>query len=80
MASVDKVPGGKWRARWRTPEGACRSRTFSRKVDAERWLTNVEGAKLGGLYIDPAMAETTLAEYIGRGRRRNRGGPRRGRR
>ena len=63
MASVDKIAKG-YRARWRTPDGASRSKTFSRKVDAERWLTSVEHSKLSGLYIDPAMAKLTLGEYV----------------
>ena len=51
MASVDKVAKG-YRARWPTPDGASRSRTFVRKVDAERWLTSVEYSKLTATYVD----------------------------
>jgi len=36
---------GHYRARWLDPDGRERSRTFSRKADAERHLTAVEGAK-----------------------------------
>ena len=38
---------GHYRARWLDPDGGERSRTFSRRADAERHLTAVEGAKLG---------------------------------
>jgi integrase len=62
MASIDKVAKG-YRARWRTPEGDSRSKTFPRKVDAERWLTSVEHSKLSGAYVDPAAQRVTLAEY-----------------
>ena len=41
MASIKKVGTGSWRARWRTPESESRSKTFTRKVDAQRWLTEV---------------------------------------
>ena len=62
MASVDRVRDG-WRARWRTPEGASRSRNFKRKVDAERFLTTTEATKLAGGYVDPAAGRVTLVEF-----------------
>jgi integrase len=63
MASIDKVAKG-YRARWRAPDGASRSKTFTRKVDAERWLTTVEHSKLTGSYLDPAAQKITFAEYV----------------
>lgn len=42
MASIDRHPGGRWRARWRTPDGRSRSQVFDGKVDAERHLTKLE--------------------------------------
>jgi integrase len=62
MASIDKVATG-WRARWRTPEGESRSRTFARKVDAEHWLTHTEHSKLSGAYADPTAGKVTFAKY-----------------
>src|SRR5687768_691806 len=62
MASIDKVQAG-WRARWRTPAGDSRSKTFPRKIDAERHLTSVEHSKLSGAYIDPKAGRTTVAEF-----------------
>lgn len=62
MASIDKAPNG-WRARWRTPEGESRSRTFPKKVDAEQWLTHVSHSKLAGIYVDPSAGQVTLSEY-----------------
>jgi integrase len=62
MASVDKVPSG-WRARWRTPDGRSRSKTFGRKVDAQRHLTSIEGSKLIGAYIDPRAGRITFRQY-----------------
>jgi integrase len=63
MASIDRYPGGRWRARWRTPMGESRSQVFDRKVNAERWLTSVEHSKLTGAYVDPAAGRTTVADY-----------------
>lgn len=62
MASIDKVPTG-WRARWRTPEGAQRSKTFKRKEDAQRHLTSIEHSKLTGAYVDPTEGRITFKKY-----------------
>ena len=63
MSSVDKMPNGKWRARWRTPDGASRSRNFTRKADAEKHLTGIEHRKLSGEYVDSATGRVTFGEY-----------------
>src|SRR4051794_2000645 len=57
------LKGAKWRARYRTPDDGTRSRTFDRKVDAERFLTNIEHRKLTGAYVDPSAGRVTLKEY-----------------
>jgi integrase len=62
MASIHKVPTG-WRARWRTPDGASRSQTFKRKIDAERHLTAVEHSKLTSTYIDPKAGRISFRKY-----------------
>jgi integrase len=36
--SIQRTPSGRWRARWRTPDGVHRSETFTLKRDAERFL------------------------------------------
>ena len=38
MASIKKRPDGRWRARYRDPDGRERAKHFARKVDAERFL------------------------------------------
>jgi len=65
MGSVDKVTTG-WRARWRTPDGASRSKTFARQVDANNHLTTVEGSKLRGDYVDPRAGRVTFAAWVER--------------
>lgn len=62
MASIDKVTGG-WRARWRTPEGASRSQTFTRKADAQRRVAGVEHGKAIGAYVDPGAGKVTFGDY-----------------
>ncbi|HEX3539752.1 MAG TPA: hypothetical protein VHT75_04840 [Acidimicrobiales bacterium] len=62
MASIRKVSTG-WLARWRTPEGESRCKTFDRKLDAERFLTTVESSKLSGAYVDPGTGKVAFKEY-----------------
>ncbi len=47
---------------YRTPDGKRRSKTFDRKVDAARFLTSIESAKLGGSYVDPQRSVITISE------------------
>src|SRR5215207_5965238 len=42
-----------YRARYWGPDGRLHSRSFTRKDDAERWLTSEEASKLGGAWVDP---------------------------
>jgi integrase len=51
-----------WRAMYRTPEGKQRSKSFSRKTDAVRFLTSTESTKLDGAYIDPARSAITVGD------------------
>ena len=66
MASIEKrTPKGRtrWYTRYRDPSGTQRTRTFDRKVDAQRHLTSVESAKQAGVYIDPSRAKVTMGEW-----------------
>ena len=64
MASIDKRPGGKWRARYRErPGGPQRTRQFDRKIDAQRWLDAIGGDLAQGTYIDPAAGRVTFGAY-----------------
>ena len=61
--------GGKrngWRALWRDHEGRQRSKSFDRKLDAERHLSTVEADLLRGIYVDPRAGQITLSEYAER--------------
>lgn len=62
MASIDRVGGG-WRARFRTPDGKSRSKTFRRKLDAEAFLAEVGHARNTGAFIDPEQGRLTLAAW-----------------
>jgi hypothetical protein len=63
MASIEKrTRNGRLRryTRYRDPAGVQRTKTFDRKIDAERYLTSVESSKLAGTYIDPAAGRLTV--------------------
>ena len=48
MAHIQKRAPGRWRARYRDLAGRERSKTFDRRIDAERWLAGVEADLLRG--------------------------------
>lgn len=64
MASVDRRPNGKWRARWREyPGGPQKAKHFNRKLDAERFLVDVQHRMMTGAYVSPDLARVTLDSY-----------------
>lgn len=64
MASIDKRPDGRYRARWREyPGGPQKTKSFARKGDAERWLTKVQHDLLTGVYVAPEAGRVTVEEY-----------------
>ncbi|MCE3555135.1 site-specific integrase [Pseudonocardia sp. RS11V-5] len=65
MGSLARRPDGRWRARYRDPDGRERAKHFSRKADGERFLAMIESSKLRGTYVDPSD-RTTVAEYARR--------------
>ena len=64
MGSVSRLKSGKYRARYRDPDGAQRAKHFSKKADAERWLTKVESTKLDGSYVDPGAGKQAFGSYV----------------
>jgi integrase len=63
-----RIRGGRvrWYARYYDPSGRQLSRTFDRKVDAQRFLTQIESSKITGQYIDPARAKITTGAWADR--------------
>ena len=66
MSWITKTPNGRWRGRYRTPEGRTRSRTWDRKIDAESWVRAELGRRDRGVWVDPAMAKTTFPDWLPR--------------
>lgn len=63
MASIAKR-GDKWLARYRErPGGPQRTKSFSRKVDAQRWLDEATAALVTGAYITPGAGRITFRAY-----------------
>jgi len=53
----------RWQARYRDPDGRERSKTFTRKVDAQRWLDQVTADLVTGRYVDPKAGRVTLGDF-----------------
>ena len=63
MSHVQKRTDRNWVARYRTPDGRERSKSFRRKVDAARFLAQVEVDKARGDWVDPRLGKTDLGEW-----------------
>jgi hypothetical protein len=66
MASIEKRNRNgrsRWYVRYRDPAGRQRTKVFDRKIDAERYLTTTEAAKLSGSYVDPRRAAVSVGEF-----------------
>ena len=66
MASVKRVEssrGTRYRARYRAPDGTSKERWFTKKADADRFLTSVEHSKFTGAYVDPSAGKVTFRDY-----------------
>jgi hypothetical protein len=55
-----------WRARWRDDRNRQRSKSFRRKIDAERFMTELDHAKHSGAYVDPAAGRMKLGDWAER--------------
>lgn len=65
MGWIRKRPNrpSQWRAGFRGVDGREHSRSFERKVDAERWLREQEWKLDRGMWVDPAAGAIPLREY-----------------
>lgn len=63
MASIDRRPNGRYRARYRDLCGKSRSKTFDRKGDAVRFLERVGADMQRGDWIDPKLRRSTIGRW-----------------
>ncbi|MHB1447189.1 MAG: tyrosine-type recombinase/integrase [Acidimicrobiales bacterium] len=62
MGSLEKR-NGRYRAKYRDPLGRQRSKTFTRKADADRFVREIQVEMERGRWVDPAGAEMPLAVW-----------------
>lgn len=65
MPDIDRLPSGKWQARWRDDTGHQRKKSFRTKTLAVQHLAGVVTELSRGTYIDPSDT-TTVVEYARR--------------
>jgi integrase len=63
MASIQKRPDGRYRARYRDTAGREHAKHFGRKVDAQRWLDEVTTALMTGTYVAPKAGRETVRDF-----------------
>lgn len=63
MASIQKRPNGKWRARYRDPAGKEHASHFERKADAQRWLDQITTDIVRGAYVDPRAGRVVFGGF-----------------
>lgn len=63
MASIQKRPDGRWRARYRDETGKEHARHFPRKIDAQKWLNEITASVVTGRYVDPKAGTVTFEGF-----------------
>jgi integrase len=60
---IRKTDNDRWKARYRTPNGSTRSKTWDRKIDAERWLRDQLGKLDRSEWVDPRLSRTMFEDW-----------------
>jgi integrase len=63
MGFVRKQPNGRWRACWREPTGAQKSKSFETKRAASAHLAEIESSINRGNYVDPHAGKRKFGPY-----------------
>ena len=66
MASIQKRPNGKYRARYRDADGKEHARHFALKRDAQAWLDEKTASIVTGQYVDPKASAVAWAAWTTR--------------
>ncbi len=61
--AIDRRENGRYRARYEGPDLRWHSRTFDRKADARRWLTDQLATSSQGRWVDPNAGQVDFAQY-----------------
>jgi integrase len=62
MGSIRTLSTGRYQVRWREPDGTEPSRTFTKKRDADAFLTEIEAQILHGDYVSPTRGKVKFEE------------------
>ncbi len=60
---VDKLPSGRWRARYTGPDGRRRTSTFRTKADARAWLATAQADVVRQAWRAPEAGRRTLGSF-----------------
>jgi hypothetical protein len=67
MGNIQRVDRPKkWRARYWGPDRRQHSKSFARKIDAERWLKVSEAEPLTGQWVDPTAGARRFGPFARR--------------
>jgi integrase len=61
--SLDRLPSGRWRARYRGHDGHRHSAVFRTKGDADVWLAAQQTDSRRGNWVDPRLGRVTVADW-----------------
>jgi len=66
MGSIQKRPDRPktWRARYRGPDGRQHSKSFARRVDADRWLRLELATADRGVWVDPTAGDVGFGDWV----------------
>ena len=63
MATIKRTDRGRYKVRWRTPEGKSRSRTFPLRKEADVFAPTIEVSRFDGSYVDPRLGQTLFSDW-----------------
>jgi integrase len=63
QGAIDELPSGRYRARYRAPDGKRVTRTFTARADANAWLGDERAAVRHGTWISPDAGQILLQDY-----------------
>ena len=63
MGFVRVTDSGGWKAFWREPSGAQRSKTFRTKKEATQFLSQVAVSMSSGAYVSPHASRTLFGDH-----------------
>lgn len=63
MASIEKQSNGRYKVRYRTPDGKDRAQRFDKKREALDFAASVRVDKKRGLFVDPRDGKTSFGDF-----------------